>query len=68
MRKRTTTMHQARSNAMQLFMTALAVIAGMTFSLAIAISVEELVFGKVFGFMARHMSTQAVEAKSGSRN
>ena len=36
---------------MQLFMTALAVIAGMTFSLAIAISVEELVFGKVFGFM-----------------
>jgi hypothetical protein len=33
---------------MQLFMTALAVIAGMTFSLTIALCVEEVVFGKYF--------------------
>lgn len=32
---------------MQLVMTAFAVIAGMTFSLAIALLVEELIFGKV---------------------
>ncbi|HWF92406.1 MAG TPA: hypothetical protein VN684_08985 [Terriglobales bacterium] len=53
---------------MQLLMTALAVIAGMTFSLAIAISVEELVFGKVFGFMSRRMVTQPVPVKSASQN
>jgi hypothetical protein len=40
----------------------------MTFSLAIAISVEELVFGKVFGFMSRRMLTQAGQVKSGSRS
>jgi hypothetical protein len=33
---------------MQLFMTAVAVVAGMTFSLAIALLVEELIFGQVF--------------------
>jgi len=33
---------------MQLVMTAISVIAGMVFSLAIAILVEELIFGKVF--------------------
>ena len=33
---------------MQLVMTAIAVTAGMVFSLAIAILVEELIFGKVF--------------------
>ncbi len=54
---------------MQLFMTLLAVIAGMAFSLAIAIFVEELVFGKVFGFMSKHMIhqpmvQQPVQAKS----
>jgi hypothetical protein len=34
---------------MQLIMTAMAVTAGMVFSLAIALLVEELIFGKVFG-------------------
>jgi len=53
---------------MQLVMTALAVIAGMAFSLAIAISVEELVFGKVFGFMSRRMVIKAAQLNSGSQN
>jgi hypothetical protein len=34
---------------MQFLMTAISVIAGLAFSLAIAILVEELIFGKVFG-------------------
>jgi len=34
---------------MQLAMTALAVVAGMVFSLAIALLAEELIFGKLFG-------------------
>jgi hypothetical protein len=37
-----------RRNVMQLAITALAVTAGMVFSLAIALLVEELIFGKVF--------------------
>ena len=42
---------------MQLVMTAIAVIAGMVFSLAIALLVEELIFGKVFRlFFARRRS------------
>jgi hypothetical protein len=40
---------------MQTLMTAITVIAGMAFSLAIAILVEEWIFGKVFGlFFAWH--------------
>jgi hypothetical protein len=47
---------------MQTVMTLMTVIAGMAFSLAIAILVEELIFGKVFGlFFIR----PAIEAKSG---
>jgi len=47
---------------MQLVMTAIAVTAGMVFSLAIAILVEELIFGKVFRlFFVR----QAVPVKAG---
>ncbi|MBS1853579.1 MAG: hypothetical protein JST79_21990 [Acidobacteria bacterium] len=39
---------------MQLIITAMAVTAGMVFSLAIALLVEELIFGKVFRiFFAR---------------
>jgi hypothetical protein len=34
---------------MELVFTTLAVIGGMTFSLAVAILVEELIFGKVLG-------------------
>jgi hypothetical protein len=46
---------------MQLVMTAITAAAGMAFSLAIAILMEELIFGKVFGlFFAR----QAVPVES----
>ena len=39
---------------MQLAITAIAVLAGLVFSLAIAVLVEELIFGKVFRlFFAR---------------
>ena len=48
-------------HAMQTLMTAITVAAGMAFSLAIAILVEEWIFGKVFGlFFAR----QAMQVKS----
>jgi hypothetical protein len=48
-------------DAMQFAITAMAVIAGMVFSLAIALLVEELIFGKVFRvFFVR----QAVPVKS----
>ena len=47
---------------MQTLMTAITVTAGMAFSLAIAILVEEWIFGKVFGlFFAR----QAVQVNMG---
>jgi hypothetical protein len=47
---------------MQTLMTAITVTAGMAFSLAIAILVEEWIFGRVFGlFFAR----QAAQIESG---
>jgi hypothetical protein len=49
---------------MQLAITAIAVIAGMVFSLAIALLVEEFIFGEVFRlFFAR----QAVRVRAGSK-
>ena len=47
---------------MQLVMTAIAVIAGLVFSLAIALLVEELIFGKVFRlfFKPRPIPVKAV--------
>ena len=47
---------------MQLAITAMAVIAGMVFSLAIAILVEELIFGKIFRLV---FVRQAERVKSG---
>jgi hypothetical protein len=49
---------------MQLAITALAVIAGMVFSLAIALFVEELIFGKVFRLF---FAPQAATVKSGQK-
>ena len=46
---------------MQTLMTAITVTAGMAFSLAIAILVEEWIFGKVFGLF---FSRQAVQINS----
>jgi len=48
---------------MQLAITVIAVIAGMVFSVAIALVVEEFIFGEVFRLFAR----QAVRAKAGSQ-
>lgn len=50
---------------MQLLMTMFAVIAGMLFSLAIAIGVEELIFGQVFRFFH---AQQAVAVKAPEKN
>jgi len=48
---------------MQMAITAMAVIAGMILSLAVALLAEELIFGQVFRlFFAR----QTVQAKSGA--
>ena len=49
---------------MQTLMTTITVIAGMGFSLAIAILVEEWIFGKVFGLF---FSGQAVRVESGQK-
>lgn len=46
---------------MQFAITAMAVIAGMVFSLAIALLVEELIFGKVFRLF---FAPQAVPVRS----
>jgi hypothetical protein len=51
-----------RELTMQTLMTAITVTAGMTFSLAIAILVEEWIFGKVFGLF---FAQRAVQIKSG---
>jgi hypothetical protein len=47
---------------MELVFTAIAIIAGMSFSLAVALVVEELIFGKVF----RLLFARALQAKRGS--
>jgi hypothetical protein len=48
---------------MQFIMTALAVIAGLVFSLGISLLVEELIFGKVFPLFFAHKA--AVRIKPG---
>jgi hypothetical protein len=49
---------------MQLAITAMAVTAGMVFSLAIALLVEELIFGRVFRLV---FVRRAVQHKSGQQ-
>jgi len=44
-------------------MTAIAVIAGMVFSLAIALLVEEFIFGKVFRMMYLRQARVRLEQK-----
>jgi hypothetical protein len=51
-----------RRIVMQLVITALAVLAGLFFSFAISLLVEELIFGKIFGFFFAHPAP--VPAKS----
>jgi hypothetical protein len=51
---------------MQLVITFMAVVAGLIFSVAVALLAEEFIFGQVFRlFFARQMVSQAVPAKSG---
>jgi hypothetical protein len=45
--------------AMELVFTTLAIIAGMSFSLAVALFVEELIFGKVFRVFFKPRASQA---------
>ncbi|MGC2474419.1 MAG: hypothetical protein WA485_08790 [Candidatus Sulfotelmatobacter sp.] len=50
---------------MQMVMTFMAVIAGMVFSLAVALLAEELIFGQVFRlfFAPRKLATQTAAEK-----
>jgi hypothetical protein len=48
---------------MQLVITALAVIAGMVFSLAIALLVEEFIFGEVFRLMFLRQAQVKLESR-----
>jgi len=50
---------------MQLAMTAIAVIAGMVFSLAIALLVEEFIFGEVFRLI---FARQTVRVRAEQKN
>jgi hypothetical protein len=48
---------------MQMAITFLAVVAGMAFSLAVALLAEELIFGQVFRLFARQAATMKSEDK-----
>ncbi len=54
---------------MQMAITFMAVVAGMAFSLAVALLAEELIFGQVFRlfFAPRKMAQQAVAVKAGPK-
>jgi hypothetical protein len=55
---------------MQMAITFMAVVAGMIFSLAVALLAEELIFGQVFRlfFASRELARQAVTVKPGQKN
>lgn len=46
---------------MQLAITAMGVIAGMIFSLTVAIFMEELIFGQVFRLLAAHQAERTTQ-------
>lgn len=54
---------------MQMAITFMAVIAGLIFSLAVAVLAEELIFGQVFRlfFAPEKLAQQAVHVKSGQK-
>ena len=54
---------QIQEGSMQLVITALAVLAGLLFSFAVSLLVEELIFGKVFGFFFAHAAAVAARAE-----
>jgi hypothetical protein len=54
---------------MQMAITFMAVVAGMIFSLAVALLVEEFIFGQVFRlFFVRQSVRQAAPVKTGLKN
>lgn len=54
---------------MQMAITLMAVIAGLIFSLAIALLAEELIFGQIFRlfFAPAKMAQEAIAAKAGQK-
>lgn len=52
---------------MQLVMTTLAVIAGLVFSVAISLLVEEFIFGEVFRLFFAQQAVERVRARYGAR-
>lgn len=54
---------------MQMAMTFMAVVAGMIFSLAVALLAEELIFGQVFRlfFAPRKLAQAAIAGKTGQK-
>jgi hypothetical protein len=58
-----------REEVMQMAITFMAVVAGLVFSLAVALLAEELIFGQVFRlfFSTGKMAGQAVAVKSGAK-
>lgn len=54
---------EIQEEVMQLVVTAIAVIAGMVFSLAIALLVEEFIFGEVFRMVYLRQARLKVEQK-----
>jgi hypothetical protein len=53
---------------MQMLITFMAVVAGLIFSVAVALLAEEFIFGQVFRiFFARQMVPQTVPAKTGQK-
>jgi hypothetical protein len=53
---------------MQIAITFMAVVAGMVFSLGVALLAEELIFGQVFRlFFPQQTARQTVETKSGQK-
>jgi hypothetical protein len=58
-----------REAVMQMAVTFMAVVAGMIFSLAVALLAEELIFGQVFRlfFASQKLATQTATAKPGMK-
>jgi hypothetical protein len=52
---------------MQLVMTTLAVIAGLVFSIAISLLVEEFIFGEVFHLFFAQQAVERVRARYAAR-
>ena len=52
---------------MQLVITSIAVIAGLVFSIAIALLVEEFIFGEVFRLFCAQQAVERVRARSAAR-